>query len=50
MYPIKVNQQRCGIIHDITCDSEGMIDNYVDSEGIEGNFSKHKIKRMSLIY
>jgi len=35
---------RRGIIHDITCDSDGMIESYVDSEGIEGSLPIHEIK------
>jgi len=34
-----------GIIHDITCDSDGMIENYVDAQGIEGSLPLHDIKK-----
>ena len=35
---------RRGVIHDITCDSDGMIENYVDVEGIETSLPIHEIK------
>jgi arginine decarboxylase len=34
-----------GIIQDITCDSDGRIDYYVDNEGIESTLSLHKVKK-----
>lgn len=33
-----------GILEDITCDSDGRIDHYVDSEGIESSLPLHSIK------
>jgi len=33
-----------GILEDITCDSDGRIDHYVDSEGIESSLPLHPIK------
>lgn len=35
---------RRAVIEDITCDSDGRIDNYVDSEGIESSLPVHEIK------
>ena len=35
--------QRRGRIHDITCDSDGRIDHYVDSEGIESSLPLHAL-------
>jgi len=35
---------RRGIIHDITCDSDGMIEHYVDAEGIESSMPLHDIQ------
>ena len=32
------------VLEDITCDSDGRIDNYVDSEGIETSLPLHKLK------
>ena len=33
-----------GILEDITCDSDGRIDHYVDSEGIESSLPLHSVK------
>ena len=50
IFPIVPLQQldeepvRRGVIHDITCDSDGMIDHYVDAEGIETSMPIHAIK------
>ena len=35
---------RRGVIEDITCDSDGRIDHYVDSEGVESSLPLHPIK------
>ncbi|NOX44089.1 MAG: biosynthetic arginine decarboxylase, partial [Gammaproteobacteria bacterium] len=36
--------ERRGRIHDITCDSDGRIDNYVDGEGVESSLPLHSVK------
>jgi len=36
---------RRGRLHDITCDSDGRIDFYVDSEGIESSLPLHPLKK-----
>jgi len=36
---------RRGVIHDITCDSDGMIKHYVDAEGIESSMPLHAINK-----
>jgi arginine decarboxylase len=36
---------RRGRLHDITCDSDGRIDFYVDSEGIESSLPLHALKK-----
>lgn len=37
--------QRRVVIEDLTCDSDGRIDNYVDSEGIESTLPLHELKQ-----
>ncbi len=37
--------QRRAVIHDITCDSDGRIDHYVDSAGIETSLPLHALER-----
>lgn len=34
-----------GILEDITCDSDGRIDHYVDSEGVESSLPLHPVKQ-----
>ena len=36
---------RRGVIEDITCDSDGRIDHYVDNEGIESSLPLHKVNQ-----
>ena len=36
--------QRRGVIEDITCDSDGRIDRYVDGEGLENSLPLHEVK------
>jgi len=42
----RLNEQptRRGVIQDLTCDSDGRIDSYVDSEGIESSLPLHEFK------
>lgn len=35
---------RRGVLEDVTCDSDGRIDNYVDGEGIEPNLPLHAVR------
>ena len=41
----RLNEQpeRRAVIHDITCDSDGMIEHYVDAEGIESSLPMHTV-------
>jgi arginine decarboxylase len=41
---------RRGIIDDITCDSDGRIDQYVDSEGIESSLPLHPLRKNEAYY
>jgi arginine decarboxylase len=41
---------RRGIIDDITCDSDGRIDQYVDSEGIDGSLPLHALRENEPYY
>ncbi len=43
----RLNEQptRRGVIEDITCDSDGRIDSYVDNEGIESSLPLHAFNR-----
>jgi arginine decarboxylase len=36
--------QRRAVLQDLTCDSDGRIDNYVDSEGVESSLQVHELK------
>lgn len=36
--------QRRAVLQDLTCDSDGRIDNYVDSEGVESSLQVHQLK------
>lgn len=42
----RLNEQptRRGVVEDITCDSDGRIDNYVDREGVEGSLPLHNLR------
>jgi len=37
--------ERHAVIHDITCDSDGMIEHYVDAEGVESTLPIHNITK-----
>jgi arginine decarboxylase len=37
--------QRRGVLQDITCDSDGRVDLYVDGEGIESSLPLHELRR-----
>mgnify|MGYP000592548465 CR=1 FL=1 len=43
---MRLNEQptRRGVIEDITCDSDGRIDHYVDKEGIEASLPLHDVR------
>lgn len=36
---------RRGVIHDLTCDSDGRIDRYVDGEGVESTLPLHALRK-----
>ncbi len=41
---LDVRPERRAILHDLTCDSDGRIDRYVDSEGVESSLQVHDLK------
>ncbi|MDH5778118.1 MAG: arginine decarboxylase, partial [Gammaproteobacteria bacterium] len=44
LHRLEQEPENRGVIEDITCDSDGRIDHYVDNEGIESSLPLHQIK------
>ena len=50
LHRLQEKPQQRGTIHDITCDSDGRIDSYVDNDGIEASLPLHATKPEEAYY